>query len=530
MDTVKKPAAISGISPYLKNGQAAVNARNMTEAVGWFEKAVRENPKDAQAMACYGQALCWIRQHSLGIEYLRKAGALLAKACRKQRDTGQLLLLVEQLQFWNDYPGSLELIKQAVQIKKDVRGFQLLAHTYSRLNQNQLAFAASLQVLRLAPDDPVLNLQHAMLEAGRGEYAAAIARLLRILRMEAIGKEQAFRTHKELARIYDKQGEYARVFEHLHAAAALSAGLPEVQKQEPRFVYDLLAAYTAGFDAELLRRWSGAKWREEKRAPAFLIGFFRSGTTLTQEILSTDPNVFISDETDLVVAMKDELNRMSSVKDNVAEQLRLANQDTIQHLRDFYWRLAAQRYGEHAIQGLFIDKTTMNTFDVGLINAVFPDAKVIFMLRDPRDVCLSCYMQVMIPSAATVHLFNWRSTAELYAETMRWWLHVKPLLSVDVMTFRYEDGIADFQGTFRRVFEFLGLAWHQQADQFYKQAGQKFIASPSFGQVSQPLYASSVGRWRYYAAEFDAVDDLLQPYIEAYGYCTDVSGNVLPTV
>lgn len=529
MDTVKKPTATPSLSPYLKNGQAAVNARNMTEAVVWFEKAVRENPKDAQALACYGQALCWVKQHSLGIEHLRKAGALLAKAGRKQRDTRQLLLLVEQLQFWNDYPGSLELIKQAVQIKKDVRGFQLLAHTYSRLNQNQLALAASLQALRQAPDDAVLNLQHAMLEAGKGCYDDAVARLLRILRTEA-GEEQAFRAHKELARIYDRQGEYARVFAHLHAAAALSTGLPALQKQEPRFVFNLLAEYTAGFDAELLRRWSGVKWREEKRAPAFLIGFFRSGTTLTQEILSTNPNVFVSDETDLVVAMKDELNRISAIKDNLAEQLRQANQDTIQHLRDFYWRLAAQRYGEHAIQGLFVDKTTMNTFDVGLINAVFPDAKVIFMVRDPRDVCLSCYMQVMIPSSATVHLFNWRSTAELYAETMQWWLHVKPLLSVDVFTFRYEDGIADFQGTFSRVFEFLGLAWHRQADQFYKQAGQKFIASPSFGQVSQPLYASSVERWRYYAAEFDAVDDLLQPYIKAYGYCADVSDNAKPAV
>lgn len=489
----------------------------MAEAVFWFEKALQESPKDAQAMACYGQALCWDRQYLSGIEHLRKAGALLAKASRKKRDTQQLLLLVEQLQFWNDYPGSLELVKQAVQINKDVRGFQLLAHTYSRLNQNQLALAASQQALRQAPNDSVLNLQHAMLEARTGCNDAAVARLQGIL-TNASNAEQSFRAHKELARIYDKQGEYAQVFEHLHAAAALSVALPQVQKQEPRYVFELLAEYSAGFDAELLRRWSGVQWPHGQRAPVFLIGFFRSGTTLAQEVLATDARVFVSDETDLLVAMKDELNRISSIKDNLVEQLRLAGRNTIQHLRDFYWRLAEQRYGTQALQGLFIDKTTMNTFDVGLINAVFPDAKVLFMLRDPRDVCLSCYMQVMAPSAASVHLFNWRSTAELYAGTMQWWLHIKPLLSMDVLTFRYEDGVADFNGTFSRIFEFLGLEWCEQAVEFYKQAGQKFIASPSFSQVSQPLYASSVGRWRYYAPEFDAVDELLQPYINAFGY------------
>jgi len=521
MDTVSQTQSNNTLSACLQRGQAAVNARNMAEAVVWFEKAVRENPKDAQALACYGQALCWARQRGRGLDNLRKAGALLVKSGRKTGDSRQLLLLAEQLQYWHDYPASLALIKQAVQIKKDVRGFQLLAHTYARLNDNTRALAASQQALRGLPNDAVLNLQHAMLEGKAGLYDEAGARLTRVLQMAA-GEEQAFRAHKELAKIHDKQRNYARVFEHLHAAAALAPLLPEVRKQEAGFVYDLLADYTAGFDAELLRRWAGAEWLKQTRAPVFLIGFFRSGTTLAQEVLATHPDVFVSDETDLIVALKDELNRMSALKDNVTAQLRAAGPEAVRHLRDFYWQLVEQRYGDSAARRVFIDKTTMNTFDIGLINAVFPDAKVVFMLRDPRDICLSCYMQVMAPSVSSVHLFGWRSTAELYAGTMRWWLHIQPLLSLDVMTFRYEDGIADFQATFSRVFEFLALGWHAQAGEFYKQAGQKFIASPSFDQVSKPLYATSVGRWRHYAAEFDAVADLLAPYIETFGYSADV--------
>lgn len=505
------------MSSFLQQGQAAINAKNTADAVYWFEKAVQQQPKDAQALACLGQALCWHQQSRQGLVHLRKAGAMLAKLSRKSGDTQQLLLLAEQLQFWHDYPGSLELIKQAVQIHKDVRGFQLLAHTYSRLNNNALALAASQQALSKLPDHPLLNLQHAMLEARAKQYQTAISRLLSVLQMAA-GEELYFRAHKELARIYDKLGQYTSVFTHLHLAAQHAGQLPEVQKQDADYVPDLLASYTAGFDAELLGRWAAADWLNRQRPPVFLVGFFRSGTTLTQEILDTHPEVFVADETDLLVAMKEELNRISTRRDNPVEQLRAADASIIQQLRDFYWRLAEQKHGQQVRQGLFIDKTTMNTFDLGLINVVFPDAKLLFMLRDPRDVCLSCFMQVMTPTAATVHLFDWQKTAQLYAQTMQWWLHIQPLLTLPVMTLRYEDGVNDFAGTFREVFEFLGLSWRDQARDFHKQAGQKFIASPSFEQVAQPLYATSIGRWRQYAAEFTAINDQLAPYIQAFGY------------
>ena len=120
------------MSSYLQQGQLAINAKNMDEAIRWFELAVQQAPSDAQALACLGQALCWKKQTQTGLDYLRQAGALLVKTARKSRDTQHVLMLAEQLQYWNDYPGSFQLIKQSVQIQKNLRGFQLLAHTYRR--------------------------------------------------------------------------------------------------------------------------------------------------------------------------------------------------------------------------------------------------------------------------------------------------------------------------------------------------------------------------------------------------------------
>jgi hypothetical protein len=160
----------------------------------------------------------------------------------------------------------------------------------------------------------------------------------------------------------------------------------------------------------------------------------------------------------------------------------------------------------------------MNTIDIGLINCVFPDAKVVFVTRDPRDVCLSCFMQVMAPTPATVHLLDWRSTAEFYAAVMDWWMYIKQSLTLEWIEFRYEDAVLRFEATFRPVFDFLGLSWEENAIEFHKNASKKIIVSPSFNQVSRPLYQSSLARWKNYESEFGSIIDVLDPCIKAFRY------------
>ena len=77
---------------------------------------------------------------------------------------------------------------------------------------------------------------------------------------------------------------------------------------------------------------------------------------------------------------------------------------------------------------------------------------------------------------------------------------------------------AQTAGIAQVVFAFLDLDWDPAVADFHHKAARKFIASPSFGQVSQPLYTSSVSRWRHYADEYSAVSDTLMPYIREFGY------------
>lgn len=110
---------------------------------------------------------------------------------------------------------------------------------------------------------------------------------------------------------------------------------------------------------------------------------------------------------------------------STAEKLRALDFKGILHLRTFYSNRVRQRYGDRHLGKIFVDKNAMATVDLGLINVVFPDAKVVFVMRDPRDICVNCYMQLMVPSPSTAHLLSWEGTAEFYAAVMAWWTHIR---------------------------------------------------------------------------------------------------------
>jgi len=503
---------------FMQRGYAAVEGGNIAEATLWFGKALTENPEDMPAMAWYGQCLCNIGRRDEGLPYLRKAGRHFVEIARDSKDITVVLEIIEQLQHWSDFSGSLELGLSAVQINSsEARGFQLLALTYSQLNKTTDALNAGRQALELAPKNTMMQILQASLEADAKLNDAARQRLEKVLSNRLNAREE-FRAHKELARVLDKLGEYDQVFPHLHASARLSASLPEINAQDAAFIPNMIKSNKAGFDRGLMGRWSEAKFPQDQPPPAFLIGFMRSGTTLTQEVLGSHPGIFVADEENFIWAMHRELHQMNSSNAGTVEKLKQLDLPGVMHLREFYWNRVRQRFGDSIGQRMFVDKYTMNTIDLGLINTIFPDAKVVFVMRDPRDVCLSCFMQLMVPSPATVHLLSWQGTAEFYVQIMDWWMYIKQQMTLDFIEFRYEDAVTQFEPTFRKIFDFLGQSWNPDVAEFHKHAAEKFISSPSRTQVTQPLYASSMARWMHYETEFAPVSKLLHPFISAFNY------------
>lgn len=513
-----RPDTDSKMTPSLQRAIQAFQAHQYEEAASAFEAALAADPDDIQARAGWGQSLCLCGRLYSGLAALNEAGSDLLELAEDDGEVSYVLEIVQQLQQFGDHLSAQRLCAGALKLApEDGRALQLMAVSAAQLNRRAEALEAAQHACRLQPDNTMLQVLLASVEADANQTEQAAQRLQTLLSRELPARE-AFRAHKEMARVLDKLGRFDEVFTHLHKSTQLSGQLPEYTRQARDLLPTMIRSHRLGFDPGLLQRWVNEDFSQDAPAPTFLIGFFRSGTTLTQEVLDAHPALHVADEGDFIGRVHRELHRLVPGPSSSAEKLRKLDRAGVSRLRAFYWQCARDRLGPDLEAKGFVDKFTLNTVDLGLISVIFPDARIIFVMRDPRDVCLSCIMQLMAPSPATVHLLGWTSTAELYAQVMGWWMHVRSVMAPRFIEFRYEDTVADFETTFRRVFDFLGLDWDPAVARFHERAAQKSIASPSRAQVAQPLYSSSVARWRHFEAEFRHLQSTLQPFVEAFDY------------
>lgn len=510
----------------IEKGIQAAKAGDASTALAWFQRAHEVDPADAVARAWLGRTLCQIGRRFDGVAHLAAAGEALLHSTPITPDRLERAFeVLTQLHALGAVEPSLPLARRLAQLQPDsARAQYLLAATCGQLNLGPQAQVAIDAAALLAPDDPGIGVLHASLEADARRYESAYERLDALLERLSAAPQQGsnarhlFRALKEMARVLDALDETDGVFAQLEAAAQLVPLVPEYAALDLDVVPTLIARNAAALHSADLRRFAGDPFAEQPRAPVFVMGFYRSGTTLAQQVLRTHPEVFLSDEIGLLRAVERELDRLQPGPDSVPAKLaRLARGDIVR-LRNAYWRAALEHHGPACEQGVFVDKFTLATVDLGLIATVFPDARVLFVLRDPRDVCLSCVMQLMSPSPATGHLLRLADTAALYARVMDWWLQVRGKLSDQIHAFRYEDAVTDLEGTFRPIFDFIGLTWRDEALRFHEHGQGRYVASPSRNQVSRPLYRTAMARWRRYEREMAPVQAALAPFVVAFGY------------
>jgi Sulfotransferase family len=150
---------------------------------------------------------------------------------------------------------------------------------------------------------------------------------------------------------------------------------------------------------------------------------------------------------------------------------------------------------------------------------VFPETRLIVALRDPRDVVLSCYLRYLPVNAVSVHFLDVRRTAERYALDMEAWLKFRELIDAPWCEIRYEDTVADIAKQARAALAALGLEWNDAVlDYRQRLINGKYVASPSYEAVAQPIYTSSIGRWKNYERLIEPALEILDPFVQQFGY------------
>ena len=202
------------------------------------------------------------------------------------------------------------------------------------------------------------------------------------------------------------------------------------------------------FTQERLSAWSSDAVADGRPPPVFFVGFPCSGTALVDQMLAAHAGIVTTGERSPLEGIREDWERTPSPGGRAYPAcLEDLNDDDIRHWRRSYWQRAAESMGRDPTGCTLIDKLPLNLIHLGMVKRLFPDAKVIVALRDPRDVCLSCFMQQFKATPSTVNFQRLDSTAELYGAVLDLWLHYRRCVGLAWMEYRYEDVVADMEET-----------------------------------------------------------------------------------
>jgi hypothetical protein len=194
-------------------------------------------------------------------------------------------------------------------------------------------------------------------------------------------------------------------------------------------------------------------YTDDRHEPAFLIGFPRSGTTLLDTFLMGHSRLRIAEERPMlqeVARLLGEYGRIASLDDA-----------DLRSMRDRYFEVAASHVPDLADR-LLIDKLPLGAIDTPLIHRLFPTAKLIFALRHPCDVVLSCFSTRFQPTPTLISFNTIEDSAGLYDKVMSFWMQCRAAMPLDVEEIKYEELVADPEGQLRKLVAFLGIEWEDR--------------------------------------------------------------------
>jgi len=305
----------------------------------------------------------------------------------------------------------------------------------------------------------------------------------------------------EAFRAYTQAGD---IFHAMHAPAFKDRNAADFTRR--------LTSYFRQTPPEPWRNTAKGAFESPVKSHVFLVSFPRSGTTLLGQVLAAHPDVETMEEKGCLI------DAYPSLADNDAlDRLGAMSGEELDSLRQAYW----QRVGElwsAPTRPVFVDKLPLNTAMLGVVAKLFPDAKILFAVRDPRDVVLSAFRRRFGMTQQMFELLTLQSTAAYYDAVMQIADVYREKLGLQRYDARYETLVEDFAGETKRICDFLGLAYTPEMEQFAPKAKARHIDTPSAAQVAQGLFAHGIGQWRPYRDQLAPVMPILSRWVARFGY------------
>lgn len=504
---------------------AAYNQGNWRAAFDLSLSLLPVAPGKAALHYLIGLSALGLKQMPRAIEGLQRAAAL-------EPDRAEYLAqLARVLSMVNRSADALAVVDSALALPVlDAQTLDTLGVVLSRANMHERAKALYQRAVTLAPDKADLRYNLAKSQTFLGELDAAeheleacirldprswyvhltlaqlrrqtasthhLQRLLALLPQSAGDAVGQMNLHLALSKEYEDLADDPHAFDHLVAGKAAGRQLLNYS-----FTQDeaLFAALVSVLQVPPVDQTGFAT-----AEPIFVIGMPRSGTTLVERIISSHPDVHSAGE---LMAFPAAFKRASGSRTG-----RLLDPDTVSRAHHIDWRQLGEAYltntrpvAGHAPH--FVDKLPHNFLYAGFIARALPNARIICLRRDPMDTCLSNFRQLFMPGSSFCdYSFDLLDTGRYYVlfdHLMRHWQRLFPgrILEMD-----YEMLVDAQEASTRELLGFCGLPWNDACLHF--EDNPEPSATASAVQVRQPMYRTSLRRWKKYQAQTTDLQQLL---------------------
>ncbi|HHJ16539.1 MAG TPA: sulfotransferase family protein [Gammaproteobacteria bacterium] len=401
----------------------------------------------------------------------------------------------------------------------DVAILSFVARRFEMMQMADRCRELARKIITLEPDHVDANIMLARLDRYDGNHEPARERLDRLLQADLAVVDRV-NVCNEKGHLLDRMGEYGNAFE-CFAAKRMLENTDNARQFDAGVIHQQVRRLKRAITPEAVQSWERYDCRDGLPSPVFLVAFPRSGTTLLEKILATNESLVTSNESNLLQYVRGSLKRIARSGHDYPDVLNHLDRRQILSARRLYWEYARAVLGAEIEGKVLLDKLPLNIIDVALINRIFPESRILFVSRDPRDVCLSNLMQIYLQNNAMSAFNTLEGSARLYADVMGLWFYYRKTLEMNLFEIRYEDLVSDPERHVRELIGFLGFEWSDAYLNHSDRSNYKYLSTPSVLDVNRPIYRRARFRWKNYRRQLEPVMEVLRAPVGKLGYMGD---------